>query len=178
MAAGGRTRLEPSLLIVLVLWCASVAPAQETRTSDSARKGSELSIVAANVQMLLVAPSGKKTGFEAKSQKIAREIPNSAYYQDALLEYDSGRVDPNTTQTLDVKKPQAGRYRLLVAPGTAADGEEYEIRVTLYLQRGDEARTARIAGTAEHDTTATYEIRVSGGAEGTVAVKQVSQSTR
>lgn len=140
------------------------AQTQKTSAATGTNKvaGSELSIVAAKVQMLLIAPGGKKTGFEAKSQTIVKEIPESAYYQDALLQYDSGRVDTDTTQTIDVKQPMPGKYRLIVSPGTAADGEEYEIRVNLYSQEGGDARTARIAGMAEHGTVATYDLTVSG----------------
>jgi hypothetical protein len=138
-------------------------------TANSGLKNCQLSIVGAKVQMLLIAPGGKKTGFESRSQKIRKEIPYSAYYQDALLAYDSGRVDPNTTQTIDVNHPAAGTYRLVISPGTAADGEEYEVQIHLYSPDGGNLKTARIAGIAKRGKTATYELVV-GGDPGTVAV--------
>jgi len=125
--------------------------------------------------MLLIAPDGKKTGFETKSGKIVKTIPNSAYYQDALLQYDSGRADPDTTQTIDVKQPMAGRYRLLVSQGTAADGEGYEIHVSLYSQLDGEAQTARTAGTAERGKIATYELSVSGDPATVVVIDRQKQ---
>src|SRR5574340_608620 len=96
---------------------------------NTSEPASELRIEAANVQMLLIAPDAKETGYDPKSRKVLRVIPDSAYYEDALLAYDSGRVDPNTTQTIDVRRPAPGNYRLLISPGTATDGEEYEILV-------------------------------------------------
>ena len=105
-------------------------------------------------------------------------IPESGYYEDALLVYDSGRADPNTTQTIDVKQPGPGKYRLIISPGTAADGEEYEIHVNLYLHGGGESRTARIAGTAEHAKIATYELRVSVEPPEIAVIKQLGRSVR
>jgi hypothetical protein len=151
--------------IVIAIFCAGwTVAAQQTVTKpyrNSSANAIELSIVAAKVQMLLSAPNGKKTGFEPKPQKIVKEIPNSSYYQDALLQYDSGRVDPNTTQTIDVKQATPGKYRLIVSQGNAADGEEYEIHVNLYLQPRGETRTARIAGAARRGKVATYDLSVS-----------------
>jgi hypothetical protein len=166
-------------LASLVL-CGRVAGQQGTAKTPLPYKEdqSELTVVAAKVQMLLIAPGGKKTGYDPKSRKVVRGIPNSAYYQDALLQYDSGRVDPNTTQTIDLKRPQAGPFRLVVSPGTAADGEEYEIHVNLYLQGGGEARMARIAGTMEAGRSTVYELSVSAEPPGVVASKQPSRSVR
>ncbi len=133
------------------------------RAKDSSgAANSELSIVAAKVQMLLIAPDGKETGYDPRTKKTSRAIPDSTYDEDALLAYDSGRVDPNTTQTIDVRNPPVGKYRLIVSLGTAADGEEYEIQIHIYRNSG-EARTARIAGTAQRRKIATYELRVSAG---------------
>jgi hypothetical protein len=161
----------------MAIMCAAYSTmARQNGTEEHTNSGSELSIVAAKVQMLLIAPDGRRTGFEPKSQKIIKAIPNSAYYQDALLQYDSGRVDPNTTQTIDVKRPPIGRYRLLVTPGTAADGEEYDIRVNLYLQGGGETRTTRIAGTAEAGKIANYELRVNVEPPGVVVVEKLPGS--
>jgi hypothetical protein len=168
-----------SIAIAIVL--AACTAAAQTGTEPQMRsgpKGSELSIVAANVQMLLIAPGGKKTGFEPKARKIVKEITDSAYYEDALLVYDSGRADPNTTQTIDVKQPAPGTYRLIVSPGTAADGEEYEIHVHLYLHGGGEARTARIAGTVKAGRTAAYELSVSAEPAGVVVAKLQGGSRR
>lgn len=131
---------------------------------SSRKNGSELRIVAANVQMLLIAPDGKKTGYDAKLKQKVHGISDSAYYEDALLAFDSGRVDPNTTQTIDVRNPVAGKYRLKVTPGTAPDGEEFEIQVSLSLRSGDE-RNARVAGTAERKKPSSYEITVNAESE-------------
>ncbi|MGH9738917.1 MAG: hypothetical protein ACRD4X_10060 [Candidatus Acidiferrales bacterium] len=131
----------------------------------------ELSVVAADVQLLLIAPGGKESGYDPKSKKILKEIPGSAYYQDALLAYDSGRVDPNTTQTLNVQQPAAGKYRLIVSRGSAADGEEYEIRIHLYGANGSDARDVRIAGTSRRGETATYELLLRPGPGNAIVVQ-------
>lgn len=132
--------------------------------------------MAANVQLLLISPDGKRTGYDPHSKEKFRTIPDSAYYEDALLAYDTGAVDPNTTQTIDVRDPGLGRYRLVVSPGTAADGEEYEVRVKLYLRNGSEVRVARIAGTAERGKAATYELRVSADPASVVIVGRASHA--
>lgn len=153
--------------VCVLLACAFLTVgALEARQHQAGTKGGlpsrkdrgELSLVAADVQLLLIAPGGKETGYDPKSKKILKEIPGSVYYQDALLAYDSGRVDPNTTQTLNVQQPVAGKYRLIVSRGSAADGEEYEIRVHLYGADGGDARDVRIAGTSKRGDTATYEL--------------------
>lgn len=135
---------------------------QPVKTNSAA--GSELRIVAANVQLLLIAPDGKKTGYDPKLQKEMRAIPDSAYYQDALLAYDSGRVDPNTTQTIDVRHPRTGQYKLLVSQGTAADGEEYEILVHLYRSEGSEVPVLRLSGTAKSGAPAAFKFVLDNGA--------------
>lgn len=144
--------------------CGSARAQEEQRDTqqrlNSHSKSSELEIVAANVQLLLFAPDGKKTGYDPRAKKKFHAIPDSAYYEDALLAYDTGAVDLNTTQTIRVLHPQAGKYRLVVSPGTAANGEEYEVRVKLYTRNGGEARITRIAGTAERGKSSTYEFVV------------------
>lgn len=129
------------------------------RTSESA---SELRIVAANVQMLLTASNGKETGYDPKSRKTLRAIADSDYYEDALLAFDSGRVDPNTTQAIDVRQPVQGTYRLLVSSGTAADGEEYEILIHLYRNDGSEAPIVRLSGTAKQNAPTVFEFELKG----------------
>ncbi|MDE3108549.1 MAG: hypothetical protein KGL02_01295 [Acidobacteriota bacterium] len=131
----------------------------------------ELRIEAANVQMLLIAPDAKETGYDPKSRKVLRVIPDSAYYEDALLAYDSGRVDPNTTQTIDVRRPAPGNYRLLISPGTAADGEEYEILVHLYRSDGTEASVVRISGQANRGAPTAFELELEGSPPRTVLLK-------
>jgi hypothetical protein len=131
----------------------AVLPAKKDR--------SELTVVAADVQLLLIVPSGKKTGYDAGTRKQLRAIPDSAYDQDALPAYDSGRADTSTTQRIDVRHPAAGKYRLIVSAGTLADGREYEVRITLYGRDGSEARSVRVTGTAARDKPASYELRIS-----------------
>jgi hypothetical protein len=151
------------LLATFVALGARLQRVAATPELNSRADSSELTIVAANVQLLLIAPDGKQTGYDPKTRKIVKAIPNSAYNEDALLAYDTGAVDPNTTQTIDVKHPPAGKYRLVVSSGTAADGEEYEVQVKLYARDGSDARIARITGTAERGRTANYELQIAAG---------------
>jgi len=156
---------------------AAKATAQSARTRQDARSVSvaELRIVAAKVQLLLIAPNGKKTGYDPTTKRKLRAIAHSGYYEDALLEYDSGRVDPNTTQTIDVRRPAAGTYRLIVSPGTAADGEEYEVRIHLYSQDGSGAKDARIAGTARQGSSEEFEFRIGAASSGVEVVEPPSR---
>jgi hypothetical protein len=170
-AAPGKARTgraKAAWIVIAFLSVACSASAQKAATSAKTNpqaSASELRIVAADVQMLLIAPDGKKTGFDPKLKTKFRAIADSAYYEDALLAYDSGRVDPNTTQTIDVRNPKPGRYKLVVSSGTAADGQEYEVRLNLYSGDGDDAR-ARISGTVNHSKATTFEIRVSNNPPG------------
>ncbi|HVB87502.1 MAG TPA: hypothetical protein VNK23_12650 [Candidatus Dormibacteraeota bacterium] len=151
---------------LLFLAC-SVAPAiwanrvAAVPSAASHAPGGELKIVAADVQLLLIAPNGRETGYDPKIGKEKKTIPESSYYKDALLAFDSGRADTSTTQTIDVQHPAAGKYRLVVSSGGLAEGESYEVRVTLYRADGSEASNARIAGTVKHDKAAMYELRLS-----------------
>lgn len=144
-------------LLLLALASPTLAQVKENPTTTNYQTGIELRIVAANVQLLLIAPHGKKTGYDAKSRKQLRAIPDSAYYQDALLAYDSGRVDPNTTQTVDVRHAPAGKYKLLVSQGTAADGEEFEVLIHLYSRDGREASFLRLSGTVKPGAPAAFD---------------------
>lgn len=164
-------------LFVLVGVGAVNASAQNVRTGEKAQpEQAELRIVAAKVQMLLIAPDGRKTGYDPRSKGTVGTIPKSRYDQDALLAYDTGAVDLNTTQTIDVRHPAEGRYRLVVSPGGAADGEEYEVHIHLYLRDGIDVKTARIAGTAKSGKVATYELSVD--AAGVVVSEQPGRSRR
>jgi len=143
--------------IVPAIW-AQRAPAGSHAKSQA--DSSELKIVAADVQLLLVAPNARETGYDPKTKKEIKTIPDSAYYQDAQLAYDTGRTDLSTTQTIDVQHPAAGKYQLIVFGSGLPDGESYEVRMTLYRADGSEAGNARIAGTVKRDKTETYELRV------------------
>lgn len=134
---------------------------QQKTTKTEQTSDAELTIVAANVQMVLIAPDGKETGYDPKLKKQVRTIPDSTYYEDALLAFDSGRVDPNTTQTLSVQHPKAGKYRLVVSSGTARDGQEYEVRIAFAQRDGSETHNLRLAGAAKREKPAIYELRVS-----------------
>jgi hypothetical protein len=137
----------------------------------------ELNIVAANVQLLLIAPDGRKTGYDARSKKKLRAIPESTYDEDALLAYDTGAVDLNTTQTLNVRHPLAGKYRLMVSSGSLADGQEYEVQVHLYRRDGSEASIVRLAGTVKRDAPATYEFELRSGPAGATIVNRGARTT-
>ena len=154
----------------------SVAARQQSDGKRAAlatgRRGGELTVVAADVQLLLIAPGGKETGYDPQSKKVVKGIAHSAYDQDALLAFDSGRVDPSTTQTLTVKRPNAGTYRLVVSQGTAADGEEYEVRITLDRLGGYEAGIVRITGTATRGNSTTYELKVKADPANVVIVNR------
>jgi hypothetical protein len=170
--------------VLLVFALASVglgAPPQRsaTKPEPNARLDSgELNIVAANVQLLLIAPDGKETGYDPKTKKRLRAIPESTYDEDALLAYDTGAVDLNTTQTLNVRHPVAGKYRLVVSSGSLADGQEYEIRVHLYRSDGSEAANIRLAAAARAAKPATYEFDLRTSPESSLVVSHTPTATR
>jgi hypothetical protein len=170
-----KKQIAATALLSLTSWAVPAVWAQQAARPSAKSKadGSELKIVAADVQMLLVAPNGRETGYGPKTKKIIKGIAASAYYQDALLAYDTGRTDLSTTQTVDVRHVAAGKYRLMVTGGGLADGESYEVRVTLYRADGSEAGNARIAGRVEHDRAQTYELRVSADPAAVVIVHGV-----
>jgi len=157
-----KKQIAATALLSLTSWAVPAVWAQQAaRPSAKPRpNGSELKIVAADVQMLLIAPNGRETGYDPKTKKIIKGIAASAYYQDALLAYDTGRTDLSTTQTIDVQHPAAGKYRLVVTGDGLPDGESYAVRATLYRPDGGEADIAHIAGQVKRGKTETYELRV------------------
>jgi hypothetical protein len=150
------------------------ATVQASKTQADA---GELSILAADVQLLLIAPDGKATGYDARTEKQVREIPASSYFEDAQLAFDSGRVDTSTTQTLHVQRPPAGKYRLVISPGNLADGEGYEVRVRLYRRDGSEAASARIDGKVKHGEAVEYEVELGAVRAGTIRTIRVARVT-
>lgn len=165
-------QITATAVLFLTCWLGPAIWAQRAAAiprAKSQRNRSELKIVAADVQLLLIAPNGRETGYDPKTRKEIKTISDSAYYQDALLAYDTGRTDLSTTQTIDVQHPAAGKYRLIVSGSGLPNGESYEVRVTLYRADGNEAGNARIARSVERDKTETYELRV-GADPATVAI--------
>lgn len=140
--------------------------------------GSELSIVAADVQLLLIAPDGKETGYDPRAKKQVREIAGATYFEDALAEFDSGRVDRSTTQTLQVRRPRAGKYRLVVSPGYLEDGERYEVRVKLYRKDSSEAADGRIEGTVKGREAEVYELELGGRRGSALVVNRAARTGR
>jgi len=149
-------------LACCALSCGTLRCAAQAASGAAGANAAELKIAGRDVQMLLIAPGGRKTGYEAKSGKIVRGIADSGYFEDALLAFDSGRADNSTTQTIDVRRPAAGDYKLMVMAGKLADGERYEVRATLYRADGGEAGTVRIDGKAWHGHAASYELKIAG----------------
>lgn len=167
--------------IVAVACGAGLLRASGAPSAKSRAHGSELSVVAADVQLLLIARNGKETGYDPRTKKQVREIPGASYFEDALAAFDSGRVDTSTTQTLQVRRPQAGKYRLVISPGNLADGEGYEVRVKLYRRDGSEAANARIDGTVKRGEAVEYEVELRAGRAGaarTIRVVRVTAARR
>ncbi len=152
----------------------SAAPAPNTPSISN-----ELIITAANVQLLLIAPDGKRTGYDPKTKKQYRAIPESGYFQDALPAYDTGRTDLSTTQTINVQHPAAGKYRLIVSGGSAPSGESFDVRVKIYRNESSKAGKARIAGTIKSGVPNVYELqlRMRDGSA-TVVVRPAAVSRR
>lgn len=180
----GEVRARPirEIAAVVVFLCFGISAAASQRTGAKTATawradGGELRIVAADVQLLLIAPDGKETGYDPRAKKEVREIPRSSYFEDALAAFDSGRVDRSTTQTLAVRRPQAGKYRLMVSAGYLTSGEQYEARVTLYRRDSSEAASVRIAGMAERGRAAAYEVVLGGSGGKAMVVKRAEASS-
>lgn len=171
-----RPRLIAEIVAVVVFLCLGISAAASQRTGAKTATAwrtdsGELQIVAADVQLLLIAPNGKETGYDPRAKKQVREIAGASYFEDALAEFDSGRVDRSTTQTLQVQRPRAGKYRLVVSPGYLENGERYEVRVKLYREDSSEAANARIEGTVEGRVAVEYEVELGGDDEKALIVQ-------
>lgn len=180
---GVRGRLMRRLVTVPLFACLGfpVAGSQRAKVKESTKAGAawradsgELQIAAADVQLLLIAPDGKKTGYDPKAKRQVRGIPEASYFEDALAEFDSGRVDRSTTQKLQVQRPRVGKYRLVVSPGYLEDGQRYEVRVKLYREDSSLAANARIDGTVKGHEAAEYDVGL-GGCDGKVLTVRAAE---
>jgi hypothetical protein len=138
---------------------------------------SELNIVANGVGLLLIAPDGRETGYDPESKKEYQAIPDSEYSADALAADDgSGEVNPSTTQTINVRQPISGKYRLEVSAGGLAEGEAYKIRASLYLRDGNEVPEVSLTGAAMPSVPDVYEFQLSTDPRSSLTISRALSS--
>jgi hypothetical protein len=121
------------------------------------------------VSLTLIDPSGNRTGFDSASGKIRQDIPQSAYFTDAILNDvdSSGLIGP--THTIDVFQPVSPGVHSIVATG--GEASPYSISLIVVLQDGTLHNLTSLSGKAQPGSTDTFTLNFSSapGATSTTA---------
>ena len=113
----------------------------------AAANNSSLSITGDNnVELLVIDPAGERTGFVPATGAVVEEIPDSVYFSDNLANIDTGNPPDNTGHQLQIDRPAAGTYQLIV---TSRQAGPYSISINPYSQDGLPQTPTLIQGTTQ-----------------------------
>jgi hypothetical protein len=97
------------------------------------------------VELLVVDPAARRTGFDAVSSMTVEEIPNSVYFKDALEDDVTGDPPTETGHICQIQRAPVGVYEVTLiglAPRT------YEVSLRAFSQDGSAQPPIVITGTA------------------------------
>jgi hypothetical protein len=75
---------------------------------------SELDIVAGDARLLVIDPSGARSGLDSASGKYVSEIPQSQAYEDRIDNDVTGEPAESFDMTVHIARPAEGTYRVVV----------------------------------------------------------------
>lgn len=108
--------------------------------------------------VLLIDPSGNRTGFEPETARRLEEIPRSVHFIDTTRDDETGEDDDGATHSVNLSEPAAGDYRVIV---TGLDEEEFTLVMRAYSEDGAAQTPVIIHGRAEPGQTISFRLRYS-----------------
>jgi hypothetical protein len=154
-----------------------VAASPMTAASRQQRDISELDLALGAVgEILIVDPVGRKTGFDPVTMEIVEQIPNSAYFRDAVDNDVIGAPATEVDNSADIPQPIPGRYQVFVHGlklGT------YTLSASMFSQDGSQQPEVQATGIAGPGSTSVFAMQIdpTPGSNPTIAVVATFQST-
>jgi len=76
---------------------------------------SELDLIVGDVgEVIVIDPSGRRTGFDPITKQILEEIPNSVYFRDGLRNDITGALPSEVSHYVQIFQPLPGTYQVIV----------------------------------------------------------------
>lgn len=150
--------------ILLALWTlglpgdsAHMGPIQTLIAGPAAlaAPGSELSLGVVDNALLLIDEAGRRTGYDPATGTDLFEIPGSDYGRDSIIDDVTGEPPTETVHSLEVKRPTASTYRLVV---TGMKVGPYRVSLRAWSADASPKPTLSIEGFATVGSTDTYEL--------------------
>jgi hypothetical protein len=121
-----------------------------------------------NAEVLVVDPSGQRTGFDETTSTVVEEIPNGVYFRDSSEDDETGALSSTSSHSVHVFQPPPGTFTVVLSGlhlGT------YELSVRAISFDGSAPLPILMQGIANAGSTATYVIQFAAtpGVASTVA---------
>ena len=127
----------------------SPAPGRQVITSaalSTTATNSSLVVAAdTNVELLVVDPAGKRTGFDPTTGNTIQEIASSVYFSDSLINAQTGEPPNETGHQLQIDSPISGTYQVIV---TGRQVGPYTIVIYPFSDDGGSQAPIKLQGTA------------------------------
>ncbi|MFO0795599.1 MAG: C39 family peptidase [Candidatus Brocadiaceae bacterium] len=130
----------------------------ETRDFVSGPPGdiSELDLATGDdVELLIVDPSGMRTGFDPNGGLVVEHIANSTYFRDALEDDVTGAPPTETAHLIGISRPSAGIYQIIV---TGLKIGTYTLSGRVFSQDGTSQPEIIIRGIAGPASTSSFSV--------------------
>jgi hypothetical protein len=115
-----------------------------------------------NVSLTLIDPSGNRTGLDPVSRHVIQNIPQSAYFTDAILNDVTGDGLIGPTSTVDVFQPASPGVYSIVARGL--ESSPYSVTVTIVSPTGGILQSFTWSGQAQPGSIDTTTLNFNSGA--------------
>lgn len=124
--------------------------------SDPSRDVSELSLAIGDAaELLVVDPSGRRTGFDPDIREVVEQIPNSSYFRDALQNDTTGDPPTEISHMSGVSQPVRGTYRIIV---TGLKLGTYTLSVRAFSQDGSDQPEILAKGIAGPGSSSSFSL--------------------
>lgn len=105
----------------------------EAATTAVSNNGSLVVTADNNVEIMVIDPAGKRTGFVPTTGAVVEEIPNSEYFRDTLANVETGGPPVDTSHQIQIDQAAAGTYQVIV---TSRKQGQYSISVDTFSSDG------------------------------------------
>jgi|GEM_PF-2254608 len=124
--------------------------------ADPAGDVSRLDVtIGTNAEVMLIDTDGRRTGFDAPSHSVKKEIPNSSHFIDSLRDDETKQLAPTRSHSVRVFQPAQGIYQVVI-PGLRLG--TYTLSVDQFAQDGTHPQPTVTNGVASPGSTSTFQI--------------------
>jgi hypothetical protein len=139
---------------------------------DPAANNSELVLsVGDAADLMLIDPNGLRTGFDASSGKIVKEIPGSYYARDSLDNDETDAPVESVTHFAGVFQPVVGTYRLILSGVSLGT---FTMSMRTYSLDGSGQPAVAVQGIAGGNSSTTLQLQVTSTPGGGSSIVLIS----